>query len=348
MRVLLDAAHGADVWMLGAVEDCLVAEGAETMWISRPGKDPVDELIEARGRPYAVGPTAGTDRRSLARELLQRDLLAWRTARDFDPDVILTRSPAGVHAGRLTRTPVLYDTDDGHVVGLLYYLAGPFANLITSPTANTKSYGSRHRKYKGYKELFYLHPSRFVPDPAIRGELGSDDQERLFVLRLSALNASHDFGETGLAREQIDRILDRLNAVGKVVISSQKQLPPDLRVMQLHTPPQRYHHVLATADLVVGDSQTTCAEAAVLGTPSLRYNSWAKRLPYQRELQERWQLTKGFDLSEEQPFFAELDRVLGNLDGERKKHSQRRQQMLDSCQDPVDNLVAWTYELGRR
>ena len=61
---------------------------------------------------------------SLARELVLRDWLTFRTVRRFGPDVILTRSPAGVHAGRLTRTPVLYDTDDGHVAGLLYYVAG--------------------------------------------------------------------------------------------------------------------------------------------------------------------------------------------------------------------------------
>ena len=39
-----------------------------------------------------------------------RDLRLWRTVRSFRPDVIVTRSPAGVHAARLTRTPVVYDT----------------------------------------------------------------------------------------------------------------------------------------------------------------------------------------------------------------------------------------------
>ena len=120
MRVLIDAVHPADVWTLGAVEDRLLAAEAETLWVSRPGKDSVVELIDARGRPHVRGPRCGTSMPTLARELIVRDWRVWRTVRSFRPDVILTRSPAGVHAGRATRTPVLYDTDDGHVAGFLY------------------------------------------------------------------------------------------------------------------------------------------------------------------------------------------------------------------------------------
>ena len=181
MKVLIDAVHPADVWTLGAVEDRLLADGAETLWLSRPGKDSVVELIEARGRPHVPAAQAGTSMPSLARELLQRDWRAWREVRRFKPDVILTRSPAGVHAGRLTRTPVLYDTDDGHVAGFLYYVAGPLANIIASPTATEKNYGKQHRRYQGYKELFYLHPSRFTPDPAIRTELGLASEHTVWL-----------------------------------------------------------------------------------------------------------------------------------------------------------------------
>lgn len=39
MKVLIDAVHPADVWTLGAVEDRLLANGEETLWISRPVKD---------------------------------------------------------------------------------------------------------------------------------------------------------------------------------------------------------------------------------------------------------------------------------------------------------------------
>ncbi len=332
--------------MLGAVEDRLLAAGEDTLWISRPGKDSVDDLIEARGRPCVVGPPAGTDRLSLARELLARDWLALRTVRRYRPDVILTRSPAGVHSGRLTRTPVLYDTDDGRAVGLLYYSAGPFANLITSPTATIESYGSNHLKYRGYKELFYLHPCRFTPDPSIREELGVAGGERLFLVRLSAMTASHDFGESGLTLPQVERLLQRLGEAGTVVVSPEAEPPLDMSAIRLSTAPERFHHVLAAADLVVGDSQTVSAEAAVIGTPSLRLSSWADRLPYQLELEQRWNLTRAFEPSQADAFFGELDRMLDDLEGVKKLHRENRRRMLQWCSDPVDDLTTWTYQLA--
>ena len=51
---------------------------------------------------------------------------------------------------------------------------------------------------------------------------------------------------------------------------------------------------LAAADLVVGDSQTVTAEAALLGTPAVRASSFTGRLEYLRELEERYQLLRSF------------------------------------------------------
>ena len=348
MRVLIDAVHPADVWTLGAVEDRLLDNGEETLWVSRPKKDSVVELIEARNRPHVRGPAAGTSLPGLARELLVRDWRVWRTVRSFEPDVILTRSPAGVHAGRFTRTPVMYDTDDGHVAGFLYYVAGPFANIIASPTATEKNYGKQHRRYQGYKELFYLHPSRFTPDPGIRAELGLGDDEAFHVLRLTAFTASHDVSEAGMNRRQIDRVIERLSTTGTVLISSEQDLPLDLRDRRISSSAERFHHVLAAADLVVGDSQSVCSEAGVIGTPSLRFNTWAGRHPYQVELEQRWGLTRAFLLEEEDAFFTELDRLLDDLPAAYARQADGRDRMLAWCRDPVDDLTAWTYELAGR
>ena len=348
MRVLIDAVHPADVWALGAVEDRLLANGEETLWVSRPGKDCVVELIEARGRPHVRGPRAGRSRRSLARELLARDWRVWRTARAFRPDVILTRSPAGVHAGRATRTPVLYDTDDGHVAGLLFRIAGPFADIVASPTATGHRYGDRHRRYQAYKELFALHPSRFTPDPGIRAELGLAADEAFHVLRLTAFRASHDTHEAGMTPDHVERVIDRLSTTGTVLVSSEHDLPTDLQPRRIPTAAARFHHVLAAAEIVVGDSQTVCAEAAVLGTPSLRFNTWAGRHPYQVELEQRWGLTKAFHLDDELAFFSELDRLLADPTAAAQLQTARREEMLAWCEDPVDDLTAWTYELAGR
>jgi len=353
MRALLDAAHPVDVWTFAALEDCLLEDGYETLWLSRPGKEHVVDLIEARGRPHVAGPPAGAGRIGLARELLQRDLACWRTVRDFRPDAIFTRSPAGVHAGCLTRTPVVYDSDDGRAAGLLYWAAAPFADLVTGPEAlgridqaASQARCPRPRSkcrhlYRGYKELLYLHPSRFEPDPRIRAEIGCEPHERLFLLRLSAFASVHDRGEAGLCRPLTDAVVERLSLHGRMLLSCEAEPPEGLADLVVRVEPQRFHHLLAACDLVVGDSQTVTAEAAVLGTPSIRFSSWAGRHAYLLELEQRWQLAASFGPYEEAGFLAALDTALNDIDATAVEHRRRREAMLEWCDDPDGLMAAW-------
>jgi predicted glycosyltransferase len=67
---------------------------------------------------------------------------------------------------------------------------------------------------------------------------------------------------------------------------------------------------LAFADLLVGDSQTVAAEAAVLGTPSLRVSSWTGRLAYLTELEKRYGLTFAYHPKNADALMAHVDRWL--------------------------------------
>ena len=85
-----------------------------------------------------------------------------------------------------------------------------------------------------------------------------------------------------------------LESRGRVVISSEAPLPPELAHLAFPLDATELHDVLAAADLVVGDSQTVTAEAALLGTPAVRASSFTGRLEYLRELEERYQLLRSF------------------------------------------------------
>jgi len=287
----------------------------------------------------------GRTRAGLAKELLERDRRTLSAVRRHRPDLILTRSPAGAQIGWLTRTPVVYDTDDGRAAGALYWAAAPFASLITSPTVTFDSDSRRHCRYRGYKELFYLHPDRFTADPSVRDEIGVSSGSRLFVLRLTSFTASHDSSEVGFNREQIHQLLTTLGRAGRVVVSSEAELPPDLTEYEASVPPDRFHHLLAAADLVVGDGQSVCSEAAVAGTPSLRFTSWAGRHAYQVELEQRWGLTRAYSQSQWTEFFAEVERTLADLDGAADRHALGRERMLEWCSDPLDDFIPWIYDL---
>ncbi len=54
-----------------------------------------------------------------------------------------------------------------------------------------------------------------------------------------------------------------------MLVSSEAPLPPDLAPLEVKGPVQDIHHLLAHAQLVVGESATMSSEAAVLGVPAV-------------------------------------------------------------------------------
>jgi predicted glycosyltransferase len=61
----------------------------------------------------------------------------------------------------------------------------------------------------------------------------------------------------------------------------------------LRTPKKSMHSILKHATILVSDSQTMTSEAAVLGTPSVRINTFVGKISYLTDL-EKLGLTKGY------------------------------------------------------
>lgn len=294
MRVMIDVVHPAHVHFYRNLWSELVARGDEVLVVSRD-KDVTLALLDHFGIEHV--PVGRAGRRSIVGhglELAHRDLALIRLGRRFRPDIVLTRNPAGVQAARILRVPGVFDTDDGTAAGIHWRAAAPFATVITSSVSLGEDHGSRHWRYQGYKALTPLHPARFTPDPTVRQRLGLSPGERLFVVRFVAMAASHDLGESGMAETMKRELVALLGARGRVVISSEAPLPPDLAHLAFPLDATELHDALAAADLVVGDSQTVTAEAALLGTPAVRASSFTGRLEYLRELEERYGLVRSF------------------------------------------------------
>lgn len=294
MRVLIDITHPAHVHFFRHIRAELVAQGAEVLVVARD-KDVTLELLEALEIPYL--PVGRSGHRSMAGqlvELVQRDWFLVRQGRRFRPDVILTRNPSGVQAARVLRTIGVFDTDDGRSVGVHFRAAAPFAHLITAPDCLTESFGHKARKYPSYKALAYLHPARFTPDPGVRDEVGVSGGERYSVLRLVAHDASHDRHAAGIAVADLRALVAVLRTAGPVFTSAEGTQPPIEGTEPLPVSPHRLHDLLAGAAVVVGDSQSVITEAALLGTPAFRINTWAGATPYLEELEHRYQLARSW------------------------------------------------------
>lgn len=310
MRILFDVVHPAHVHFFKHMITELERRGHQTRIVARE-KDVTTALLDRLGFSYeTVGRSGKKSLWGMGGELLRRDLVLARVCRQFKPDVIVTRNPAGAQTGRVLGIPSIFDTDDGRAAGIHFWSAAPFAHVITTPDCSDEDYGHRHVKYPGYKQTAYLHPNHFKPDTSVLEALGVKAGERYFIVRFVAMVASHDLGEGGLPIAAKRRLIEKLQARGRVFLSSEDGLPAELLPLKFPLPPDKLHDALAFADLLVGDSQTVAAEAAVLGTPSLRVSSWTGRLAYLTELEERYGLTFAYQPARSEELMAHVDRWL--------------------------------------
>lgn len=309
MRILFDIVHPAHVHFYKHMIPALEARGHETAILARD-KDVTSSLLcHYQLRHHTVGrPSRG--RFGQLAELVRRDLVLARLARSFGADMVVTRNPAGVQAARLVGAVGIFDTDDGSAAGIHFKAARPFAHHLTSPECLGEDWGPRHTRYNGYKQSAYLHPDHFTPDATVLDELGLARDERFFVVRFVAMNASHDQGEGGMPDDAKCAVLERLTKRGRVFLSCENGVPSEWAHLAYQLPPHRLHDLLAFATLFVGDSQTMAAEAAFLGIPALRSSSFAGRLSLLDELERRYGLTWAFQPQASDQLLRKLDELL--------------------------------------
>jgi uncharacterized protein len=336
IRILFDIVHPAHVHFYKHMIADLEKKGVQTTIVARE-KDVTLALLKAYELPFiSVGRSEKKNIFNQGKELLYRDLCIWRLAREFRPDVICTRSPAGVHVARLFGAVGIFDTDDGPAAGIHYHAAAPFAHIITTPACISETYAKKHVKYPGYKQSAYLHPDHFTPDPKIKQLLGVGDNEPYFLVRFVDMVASHDHGETGLSMVARVKLIDKLKAHGRVFVTTEGTIPEQWKDLQVHIPPHRMHDALAFATMQIGDSQTMAAESAFVGTPSLRVSTFKGRLTYLEELEHRYHLTKSFLPTQTDEFFTTLDSWLDDPAALKKVVSGHKQLL-----DETKNIAKW-------
>jgi len=338
MRVLFDVVHPAHVHLYRHLHEALRADGHETLVVARD-KEVTLELLDSFEIPYVwTGRAGAKSAAARAAELAWRDVVLTRHAARFRPDVVCTRNPAGVHAGRVVGAWTVFDSVDGRAAGAHFRLGAPLAHVVTSPTWLDEDYGPGHRRYRGPKELAHLHPARFRPDPGVRAALGVPDGVPLLVARFVANDAAHDAHTVGLTDAERGALVERLRRVGHVVISSEDPLPRSLEPLRFRLGAARIHDVLAAADLFVGDSGSMAAEAGIVGTPALRLSSWVGPVRgYLGRMEHDYGLVRCFTPDTRAAFDAALEDVLADLPGAKTRAQAAAARLVADC----DDVTAW-------
>ena len=195
-----------------------------------------------------------------------------RIVKRFKPDVIVSKaSYYGCHcAKRYGCKSAIFP--DSEVVKVTNKYVVPLATVVVTPDTFGLDYGEKHVRIKGVFEDCYLAPSVFTPDPHVVEQYGLKRPYAIF--RFVGWFANHDVNNNGFTLEEKKQLVDAAQPYMHVYLSSEKELPAELEQYRLPTPASVIHSVLSEADLYLGDSQTMATEAALLGTPAIRSNSF--------------------------------------------------------------------------
>ena len=82
-------------------------------------------------------------------------------------------------------------------------------------------------------------------------------------MRFVSWEASHDVGEQGLSYANKLRLVEILSARGRLLISSEAELPEELKPYRLPIPVHRVHHLMAQASLLAGESATMASRGYI-------------------------------------------------------------------------------------
>ena len=336
MNILFDLGHPAHYHLFKNLIIDLIQKGHQ-VWVTARSKDVLLDLLDASEIDYILLKRDNNKILNHINGVVQIRSLIKQHFINFVIGVTALGSQACV--GTKAKS-IVFDDDDLSATPFFAAASHSFANHIISPDVlkpkiSLKKYFYHHSLH----ELAYLHPNRFNRDVHIISKLGIRIDQKIFILRFSSMNAHHDVGEKGINTKQTEELVQVLEQKGRVLITSEKVLPTHLQKYYLHIAPKDFHHVLACADMLVCDSQTVASEAAVLGIPSVRVNTFVGRISYLEELEHKYHLTFGFKPMQFDSAIKKIKELV-SLDNSKDIFEQRKQKML---KDKIDltSFMIW-------
>jgi|AntAceMinimDraft_17_1070374.scaffolds.fasta_scaffold12250_2 predicted glycosyltransferase len=272
MKILIDIGHPAHVHYFKNFIKIMSSKGHKFL-ISSRNKEMEHYLLNAYDIPFV---NRGKGKKSIFGKiayLFKADYLLIKQAKIFKPNLLLSFDSVYLsHVSKLLNIPHIAFDDTEHAK-LEHLMSLPFTKTILTPSCYNKDLGKNQIRFNGYMELCYLHHNYFKPDPLVLELLGVKKDEKYIIIRFVSWNASHDVGQTGLSLEMKHEIVKELSKYAKVFISSEGELPDDLKKYQIKIPPEKMHDALAFATLFLGEGATMASECAMLGTPAIYINS---------------------------------------------------------------------------
>jgi predicted glycosyltransferase len=340
MHILVDIIHPAHVHFF-KYAIALWRERGHKVSITARRKDIATNLLDRYGFHYIDLGAAGIGLSGLAVELIRRNVKLMRLTYSLRPDVLVGIGGIFIaQVGWLRRIPSIVFTDTENAT-LSNRLTFPFATLICTPMCYEAVVPkAKHLTYAGYHELAYTHRKYFVPDPNVLNIFGLQPQQDFIIVRLVSWGAAHDVSDHGFV--DLIETIKQLSCFGRVFISSERELPPELKSYQVSAAPELIHQLLYYARLFIGESATMASESATLGTPAIFVSTSVRG--YTNEQEKKYDLTYTFSDPVKGQQQA-LDKALEILsDPQAKEKWQTKRDRMLAAKIDVTRFIADTVE----
>jgi len=244
--------------------------------------------------------------------------------------------------GHIKKVPSLLPTDDV----LSAVPEGVFLNTLTNyliapQITDVGKFRKKKIGYNGYKALAHLHPNHFKPDKS-RLDEELQGETNFFLIRCTGFFATHDLKKRGISDEVLYKIIKLLEPLGKIFITSEKNLPKDLQKYKFTARKTDIMHYLYYAKLFISDSTTMSTEAAVLGTPAVEFDEYAYEIDQMTELEEKYKLVHCYRTHEENDFLKIIEELFYTKDLD-KIYRSRRDKLIGDFID-VSSFLIWFFE----
>lgn len=338
MRILIDIGHPGHVHLFKVFAKEMTSRGHKVLFTCREKEFEV-ELLKSEGFQYvsfgkkfssAIGKMFG---------LLKFDLQELSAALKFKPDIFLSHgSPYAAHVAWLTGKPHISLEDTFNFEQIRFYK--PFSKVIVTSTYDHPDLGKKNLHYSGYHELAYLHPDVFTPKEDILKELGLIRTDKYVIVRFVSWNATHDIGHKGISLKNKIAAVKRIEEYARVFISSEKELPEELKKNKFPLSPEKMHDAIAFSSLVFGESATMATEGAVLGVPAVYLDTTSRY--YTKDIEKNYGLIFNYSESEDDQTNS-IQKAIDILQMPKEVWAQKRQRLLKDKIN-VSKFLTWFVE----
>jgi uncharacterized protein len=344
MKILFYLHHPAHFHLFNNLIKDFKKKGHEIIILATK-KDILEELLRSEQYQYInVLPNGRKNNKlSIAFSVLNQDFRLLKICMHYKPDILIGTSTEITHIGKILNIPNIFvnedDIDVGPLVGKVAY---PFAkHLLIPDICRVGRFSAKKIPYAGYHELAYLHPNNFTPSKEIVSRYFNPD-ENYYVMRFARLNAHHDKGARGITAEITKEIINILEPHGKIYITSERELEPQFEKYRMAIDPLDIHHILAFAQISIGDSQTMMAESGVLGTPFIRFNDFVGRISILAELEDIYNLGFGVKTCDVDRLYLIIHDLLNKTDIKKEWEGKKLRMLSDKID--VTAFFIWLIE----